>query len=283
MTTEAAVDIDAVIPEPAPIPSLELVPDIPATPVAEIAAGVTAALVAGWNAIRVRHPDLPEAVVSMATGGRASSVELAHFAPRRWRLREGDAVHHEVFVTAESLADGADKVFGYLLHEAVHAVCEARGEDDCSASQYHNKVFRRVAQELGLIERQHIEPKWKKKYGFAGYSVLSEETKTAYAEQITALDAAMQATRTPDLYLSSTRGGGGKGKSTGGVDASAGDDTGEESETPAKKEKEDRNYVKATCRCTPAAVIRVSPQTLARRRIMCGECVSDFTVGESEE
>ncbi|MFE7070450.1 hypothetical protein ACFU96_10225 [Streptomyces sp. NPDC057620] len=120
------------IPEPAPVPSLEVVPDLPVeVTVAKIAAGVTSALVEAWDAIRTRHKDVPEAVISMATGGRASAVELAHFAPRRWKLREGDERHHEVFVTAESLADGAAKVFGYLLHEATHAANEARGVNDC--------------------------------------------------------------------------------------------------------------------------------------------------------
>lgn len=193
MPTEAV----ALIPEPAGPPTLEAVPDLPVAPVAEIAAGLTAALVTAWNAVRARHPDIPEAVISMATGGRASAVELAHFAPRRWRAREGDTVHHEVFVTAESLADGADKVFGYLLHEAVHAANEARGNKDCSASQYHNKEFRKVAQELGLIEREGIDPDWRKKYGSAGFSVLSEEARATYSEQIAALDAAMHATAGP--------------------------------------------------------------------------------------
>ncbi|WP_331720471.1 hypothetical protein OG851_42640 (plasmid) [Streptomyces sp. NBC_00161] len=125
---------------------------------------------------------------------------------------------------------------------------------------------------------------WKKKYGFAGYSVLSEEAKEAYAEQIVALDAAMHATRAPDFRIPSTRGGGGKGKTTSDTDTAADSDAGEEGAEPSgKKEKEDRNYVKATCQCTPAAVIRVSPKTLARRSIMCGECMSDFTVAESAE
>ncbi|WP_327687076.1 hypothetical protein [Streptomyces sp. NBC_00467] len=278
MTTEAV----AVIPEPAAPSSLEVVPDPPVASVAEIAAGVTAALVAAWNTVRARHPGVPEAVISMATGGRASAVELAHFAPRRWRLRAGEGVHHEVFVTAESLADGADKVFGYLLHEAVHAANEARGTDDCSASQYHNKEFRKVAEELGLIEREGITAGWKKKYGFAGYSVLSEEARSAYADQIAALDAAIHATRTPEIYGTRTRGGGSGDK--GGVTDSADTDAGENVEGPSgKKEKEDRNYVKAQCKCTPAAVIRASPRTLARRSIMCGECKSDFTVEESAE
>ncbi|MFE7212475.1 hypothetical protein ACFU93_21275 [Streptomyces sp. NPDC057611] len=278
MTTEAV----ALIPEPAPAPSLEVVPDPPAeVTIAEIAAGVTAALVEAWSAVRARHPDVPEAVISMATGGRASAVELAHFAPRRWRLRQGDDVHHEVFVTAESLGDGASKVFGYLLHEATHAANEAHGVDDCSASQYHNKHFRKTAEELGLVQRADVGAKWKKKYGFAG-TELGEAAAKTYAEQITALDKAIHATRVPDIHGTRTRGGGGsKGGTTDGADAEV--DTGEGGEAPTgKKEKEDRNYVKAVCQCTPAAVIRVSPKTLERRNIMCGDCMEPFALEEAD-
>lgn len=278
MTTEAV----ALIPEPAPAPSLEAVPDLPVeVTVAEIAAWVTAALVGAWNAIRANHSEVPEAVISMATGGRASAVELAHFAPRRWRLRQGDDVHHEVFVTAESLADGAPKVFGYLLHEATHAANEACGVDDCSASQYHNKHFRKRAEALGLVQRADVGEKWKKKYGFAG-TELGDEAAKRYADQIAALDKAMHATRTPDIFATRTRGGGSKGGTTD--DADTGAEAGGDGEAPSgkkEKEKEDRNYVKAVCQCTPAAVIRVSPKTLERRRIMCGECKEDFAPEES--
>ncbi|MFY0516013.1 hypothetical protein ACOMD4_37355 [Streptomyces anulatus] len=270
MPTEAV----ALIPEPAGPPTLEAVPDLPVAPVAEIAAGLTAALVTAWNAVRARHPDIPESVISMATGGRASAVELAHFAPRRWRAREGGTVHHEVFVTAESLADGADKVFGYLLHEAVHAANEARGEKDCSSSQYHNKQFRKVAQELGLVERENIDPGWKKKYGFAGYMLLSEEARATYSEQIAALDAAMHATRRPEVF-GIAGGGGTKKRKKSGTDVDAeGDDAGET--VSEKPEKENRNYVKAVCQCDPPTVIRVSPKTLERRNIMCGDCMENF-------
>ncbi|MER6723339.1 hypothetical protein [Streptomyces halstedii] len=270
LTTEAV----AVIPEPAPAPSLEVVPDLPAeVTVAEIAAGVTSALVEAWDAIRARHQDVPEAVISMATGGRASVVELAHFAARRWRLREGDDVHHEVFVTAESLADGAAKVFGYLLHEATHAANLARGVKDCSASQYHNKQFRETAEAMGLVQRPDVGEKWKKKYGAAG-TELGEEAATTYAKEITALDKAMLATRTPDIVATRSSGGGSRGgRSADDMDT---DDAGGDEAPTGKKEKEDRNYAKAVCQCTPPTVIRVSPRTLERRSIMCGECTERF-------
>ncbi|MFI2764904.1 hypothetical protein ACH5A3_39750 [Streptomyces echinatus] len=275
MTTEVV----AVIPEPTPAPSLEVVPDLTTVSVAEIAAGVTRALVAAWNAIRERHPDLPEAVISMATGGRESTVELAHFAPRRWRLRKGDEFHHEIFVTAESLTDGAEQVFGYLLHEAAHALCEARGVKDCSASQYHNKAFRAAAEELGLVQKPDLSDYWKKKYGFAG-TTLGAEAKETYAEQITVLDEATHATRRREL------GGGTRGGGSGGKGSEAAEDTDtattDEDTAPEKKEKEDRNYVKAVCQCEPPAVIRVSPKTLNSRNIMCGDCMQSF-VQESVE
>ncbi|MEU2899646.1 hypothetical protein ABZ690_08030 [Streptomyces sp. NPDC006967] len=272
MTTEAVV----LIPEPAPVPTLEVVPDLPAeVTVAKIAAGVTSALVDAWDAIRARHKDVPEAVISMATGGRASQVELAHFAPRRWKLREGADVHHEVFVTAESLADGASKVFGYLLHEATHAANEARGVKDCSASQYHNKEFRKMAEAMGLVQRADVGEKWKKKYGSAG-TELGEEAAKTYAEEIAALDKAMHATRTPDIFA--TRSGGGS-KGGGAAEGADTDDAGRDEEAPTgKKEKEDRNYVKAVCQCEPPAVIRVSPKTLERRSIMCGDCMVNFAL-----
>ncbi|MFF6904280.1 hypothetical protein [Streptomyces hydrogenans] len=278
MTTEAAVGI-VVIPEPTPVPPLEVVPDppAPAPAVAEIAAGVTAALIEAWDMIRVCHPEVPEAVISMATGGRASSIELAHFAPRRWRMREGGALHHEVFVTAEALEDGAEKVLAYLLHEAAHAWNEAAGVNDCSASQYHNKHFRERADDLGLKEREGIDPKWRKKYGFAGYSELNERGAKLYADQITALERAMHATRRREV---STSVGQGSGRSTGGTAtaADAGGDALDQDDAPVmEKKKEERNYIKAVCACETPTVIRVSPKTLERRKIMCGDCAAAFT------
>ncbi|NGO40637.1 hypothetical protein [Streptomyces ureilyticus] len=94
-------------------------------------------------------------------------------------------------------------------------------------------------------------------------------------------DAAIHATRTPDFYGTRTRGGGSREEAAD--DADTGADTGEDGEAPSgKKEKEDRNYVKAMCKCTPAAVIRVSPKTLSSRNIMCGDCMENFALEESD-
>ncbi|MFI9186856.1 hypothetical protein ACIGXG_32075 [Streptomyces goshikiensis] len=277
MTTEAAVDI-AVIPEPAPTPSLELVPDLPTIAISEIGVAITTALVEAWTAIRARHSDVPEAIVTMATGGRESALKLAHFSRNRWKAVKGDQVHHEVFVTAESLLRGAVSTMETLVHEAAHGVSTVRKIDDCSVSQYHNKHFKAVAMELGMVYTKPVGERDKKKYGFA-FPVLGEEAKEAYADQIAALDKAIHATRVPAIPLSTE--GRGKGKTVTGT---TGLDEGEEGEEkPPRPEKEDRNYVKATCQCPQPAVIRVSPTALAKRKIMCGDCMKKFTVAESAE
>ncbi|WP_344458334.1 hypothetical protein, partial [Actinomadura kijaniata] len=127
-----------------------------------------------------------------------------------------------------------------------------------------------------------VDPGDKKKYGFA-FPVLGEEAKEVYADQIAALDKAIQATRVP-AYVPVRVGGGGKGKATTGetgLDNDAEDGPGEEK--PPRPEKEDRNYVKATCQCSQPAVIRVSPTALTKRKIMCGDCMQRFSVPESAD
>ncbi|MGW9439600.1 hypothetical protein [Streptomyces sp. NPDC055607] len=280
MTTEAAADIVAVIPEPAPTPPLELVPDLPATSISEIGVAITNALVEAWIAIRARHGDVPEAVITMATGGRESAVKLAHFSRNRWKAIKGDATHHEVFVTAESLREGAVATMETLVHEAAHGVNVTRGIEDCSRSQYHNKDFKAAALELGMVYTKTVSEKEKKKYGFA-FPALGEEAKEAYADQIAALDKAIQATRVP-AYIPVSGGGGSKGKTGAGKTEFEDAEDGDGEEKPPRPEKEDRNYIKAVCQCDEPTVIRLSPRSFERRKIMCGECVKAFTRVDSD-
>lgn len=246
------------------------------TRVVEIATVVTSALVGGWDAIRARHPDVPEAVVSMATGGRESSRVLAHFWADRWRARDGDGVHHEVFVSAESLQDGAEEVFHSLLHEAAHALCQARGLPDGGTSGYHNKSYCDAAAELGMGQRADPSPAHRKKKGFAA-TVVTAQTLAIYATQIAALDAAISATRVrpPGTWRRS----GPTTVSTTGATGETEDEGLEESVRPAPKEN--RNYLRALCRCEPRLSIRAAPTTLARRVVKCGLCDAVFEADES--
>ena len=77
---------------------------------------LVAALEHAWQAIRRRHPQVPEAVLVVASGADGKRLSLGHFAPHRWQVNGTD--HHEVLTT--------------LLHEAAHGLADARRIPDTS-------------------------------------------------------------------------------------------------------------------------------------------------------
>lgn len=73
-------------------------------PVEGVAASVVVAVLERcWEAIRGRHPQVPEVVVVMASGsdGRVRlGLKLGHFAASRWRI--GQHVRAEVLINKEA-------------------------------------------------------------------------------------------------------------------------------------------------------------------------------------
>ena len=115
----------------------------------QAASVLVAALERAWDAIRQRHPDVPEVVMVMASGSERRALKLGHFAALRWEVAGTD--HHEVMVGGEGLRRGPVDVLGTLLHEATHGLAMARGVADTSRDgRYHNARYRRLAEELGL-------------------------------------------------------------------------------------------------------------------------------------
>lgn len=105
-----------------------------------------------WADIRSQVPAVPDAVVVLASGVEDMKIaRLGHWAASRWRVTiEGD-VRPEVLLAGEGLNRGAVEVMGTLLHEAAHGIAHDQGEQDCSRQgRYHNKVFKRNAESLGL-------------------------------------------------------------------------------------------------------------------------------------
>jgi hypothetical protein len=116
-------------------------------------AGATSPLVAAlehaWAAIQARHPDVPDAVLVVASGGDAKRLHLGHFAPDRWQVN--GAGRHEVLVGGEGLQRGPVDVLATLLHEAAHGLARARCVKDTSRQgRYHNRRYATLATELGL-------------------------------------------------------------------------------------------------------------------------------------
>jgi hypothetical protein len=110
---------------------------------------LVAALEHAWQTIRIRHPEVPEAVLVVASGSEGKRLNLGHFAPHRWQVNGAD--RHEVLVGGEGLQRGPLEVLGTLLHEAAHGLAQARGVQDTSRQgRYHNRRYATLAHELGL-------------------------------------------------------------------------------------------------------------------------------------
>jgi hypothetical protein len=144
---------------------------------------LVAALEHTWQAIRHQHPQVPEAVVVVASGAAGKRLNLGHFAPHRWQVQGSD--RHEVLVGAEGLHRGPVDVLGTLLHEAAHGLAQARGIADTSRQgRYHNRRYATLAGELGL-DVTSLKP-----IGWSATSV-PEPTTNLYAGQLEELAAAL--------------------------------------------------------------------------------------------
>lgn len=206
-----------------------------------------------WSRIRVHHPEVPGVMLLAAPSLRRDLSALGHFAPLRWRHKEKGGVHyHEVVVVAEHLDRNPADIVETLLHEAAHALNFARGIKDCTASQYHNQLFKAAAEELGLTVEQVPH------YGFA-LTGLKPGTITRYEEDIKQL-AEVIIHRAKSVALSGVE----TPPKPGDADTTPGDRHGSRSR-------------KAVCRCP--FIIRVAKSTLEQTRIRCETCGEVFELG----
>jgi hypothetical protein len=144
---------------------------------------LVAALEHAWQTIRTRHPDVPEAVLVVASGSEGKRLNLGHFAPHRWQVAGAD--RHEVLVGGEGLHRGSLEVLGTLLHEAAHGLAQARGVQDTSRQgRYHNRRYATLARELGL-EVASVKP-----IGWSATTV-PEQTAAGYAGPLEELQVAL--------------------------------------------------------------------------------------------
>jgi hypothetical protein len=144
---------------------------------------LVAALEHTWQTICTRHPDVPEAVLVVASGSEGKRLNLGHFAPHRWQVNGAD--RHEVLVGGEGLHRGPTEVLGTLLHEAAHGLAQARSIQDTSrGGRYHNRRYATLARELGL-EVASVKP-----IGWSATTV-PDTTAAAYAGQLEGLAAAL--------------------------------------------------------------------------------------------
>lgn len=200
------------------------------------ASPLLAALERAWAAIRGRHPQVPPAIMVLASGTETRATKLGHFAVGRWTVQGNPSAQPEVLVAGEGLGRGAAEVLATLLHEAAHGLCWTRRIRDTSrGGRYHNRAFRQMAEHVGLAVTQS------KQFGFA-HTTLGEQAQRDYATTIGDLAAHLRLSR--------------QGEQHGAGKAAA------------------RNLAVACCTCPRK--IRVAPATLAAAPIICAACQGPF-------
>jgi hypothetical protein len=187
-----------------------------------------------WTAIRRNHPQIAPVVIIIASGTSVKQPRLGHHAARRWH--HGTSEYAEVMISGEALRRTPADVLGILLHEAAHALADARGITDTSRQgRYHNKKYALLAAELGLEVAEDSR---------FGWTVTTVPAATAehYASQLALLDTAMTLWR---------------------IDEHA-----------TRAARRDTNLIAATCPC--GRKIRVAASTLREAPILCQGCDGYF-------
>jgi hypothetical protein len=92
-------------------------------------------------------------VLGQGSGHHGGGLVLGHFAAERWQPAGSDDVYvHELMIGGKGLRRGAPEVFATLLRGAAHALARVRGIQDTSRQgRYHNKRFKQLGEELGLV------------------------------------------------------------------------------------------------------------------------------------
>jgi hypothetical protein len=150
-----------------------------------------------WQTIQQRHPDVPNAVLVVASGSDGKRLNLGHFAPHRWQVSGAD--RHEVLVGGEGLQRGPLDVLGTLLHEAAHGLAQARRIADTSRQgRYHNRRYATLARELGLEVASQPPIGW-------SATTVPDPTANNYAAQLKELAAALVLWRRLELRAATSK------------------------------------------------------------------------------
>jgi hypothetical protein len=229
-----------------------------------------------WADIRSQFPDVPDAVMVLASGIEdVKGPRFGHWAASRWRVTLEGELRAEVMVAGEGLNRGAVDVMGTLLHEAAHGVAHAQQEQDCSRQgRYHNKVFKRNAESLGL------EVGKRSRHGWSETSLVMTGRNDRWWWAVRKLKAVCAlGERLPPAVGTGTQEGRSSGVSTTGqvhtgrhvVGLTAG------AEAPmVTASLTDGRRVTLACGCSPVRRIRVVASVASLGDISCGVCALPF-------
>ncbi len=197
------------------------------------------------NAFRILNQvyfndELPETVITIQSSQRT----YGHITVQKiWR--DSWDSYHEINISAEYLNRPIENIIATLVHEMTHLYCmENNIKDTSNGGRYHNKNFKKIAEEHGL----------KISYGqYIGWSVTEPTENLMEVIKEYHLDTQFEYVRM-GAYVQT----GGKGGTDGGLDGTGG--TG----NPPKKKTSTRKYICPNCKNSVRATKDVN--------ILCMDC-----------
>jgi hypothetical protein len=88
--------------------------------------------------------NLKRPLITILSRGRKAC--LGWHWKNKWSYQ--DSLHTEIMVAAEALQRPLEDILETLLHEMVHLWNSTRDIKDCNAAQYHNKHFKKAAEDV---------------------------------------------------------------------------------------------------------------------------------------
>jgi predicted SprT family Zn-dependent metalloprotease len=92
--------------------------------------------------------ELPEDVVFSLIPNRGRSSYYGWFARSRW-IHNNERLH-EINIASDYLNRSVADIAETVIHEMAHLANHIKGIKDCTKTQYHNKHFKKQAEEFGL-------------------------------------------------------------------------------------------------------------------------------------
>jgi hypothetical protein len=234
-----------------------------------------------WAEVRRRHPDVPDAILVLASGTMGTTTEIhGHFARSRWHVGEGHEPRAEFFLGGEGLRRPAAAILGTTLHEAAHGLAATRDIVDVSDGRYHNKKFAALAHELGVEAEQADRIGW-------SVTTALPATVASYQAQLAVLEKALKVWRHTETEVA---------QRAQDRAAPPPDDLGEPGDPdqpvlpPANVAPVDgrgahrggANYFAAVCRCPKPRRIRAALSVFDLGDITCGVCGEAFSLVGSQ-
>ena len=120
---------------------------------------------------------LPEAILIIQNSGNKKGLLGWCSAKPSWQTKDGSEQKYEITVTAEHLHRSIEDIAATILHEMCHFNNALNGVVDCTGPGkikfYHNKHFKKEAEERGLVVEKTVKNGW-------AYTYMGTKAKEAF-------------------------------------------------------------------------------------------------------